>query len=475
MTLLTVDSTPIQERILQQNFDRSGPFFISRDLHAMLDCANSPELALVDPATGDGRLPAGATLGIPFDAKLREEFFGGILFDRRRHRHFMLDHEAYALLDRMAGAQHTEESLLADVGTATAADTLRALVRQGLVGPADPAATVTRFPARDLSLPYLQSPIIVEVEVTYGCFRACRHCAYESAPDARMPDELTAEEWGGIFTKLADAGTLIIQLTGGDPLYRDDSFDIVDAADRAGMSVYVRSDTAALSPKNVERLRSVRNLWHIGTSIDGADAAMHDWMRGRGAFEVLAKRIGVLADAGIPIAAGATLHRDNYTTVRRIGQVATGFGARWFDIGLLSPVGRAASMADLVLDEEQTAEAMGLYLDGIRAGDYAPSHAHWARRAHDDAPFDDLAPLMGKLPYVTEWPFSRLRLDPRGSSYTAGKLKGSDFSGGFKLTETSVEHVWDTSPNLVQLREFGQGGRIHSLDYRLLRSNHEFM
>lgn len=441
----------------------------------MLDCANSPELALVDPASEDVRLPADATLGIPFDVKLREEFFGGILFDRRRHRHFMLDHEAYALLDRMTSAQHTQGSLVADLGTRTAAGTLQALVRQGLVGPADPGATVTKFPARDLSLPYLQSPIIVEVEVTYGCFRACRHCAYESSPEARMPDELTAGEWASVFGKLADAGALIIQLTGGDPLYRDDSFDIVDAADRAGMSVYVRSDTAALSPKNVERLTAVRNLWHVGTSIDGADAELHDWMRGRGAFDLLARRIGILVDAGIPIAAGATLHRDNYSNVRQIGRVATGFGARWFDIGFLSPVGRGASMVDLVLDEQATTEAMQLYLDGIRNGDYRPSHAHWARRAHDDVPFGDLSELVGKLPYVTEWPFSRLRLDPRGSSYTAGKLKGSDFAGGFKLTETSVEHVWDTSPNLVQLREFGQGGRIHSLDYRLLRSNHEFM
>jgi MoaA/NifB/PqqE/SkfB family radical SAM enzyme len=202
---------------------------------------------------------------------------------------------------------------------------------------------------------------------------------------------------------------------------------------------------------------------------------MHDWMRGRGAFETLRERVGILAAAGIDVAAGATLHRNNYRTVREIGRRVTEFGARWFDIGFLSAVGRGVNLRDLVLGEEEITESLSAYVDGIRAGEYTPSHAHYARRAASTEPFADLTELIGKLPYITEWPFSRLRLDPTGSSYTAGKLKGSDYAGGFNLLDTSVEHVWDNSPNLKQLRELGDGGRIHSLDYRLLRANHEFM
>jgi MoaA/NifB/PqqE/SkfB family radical SAM enzyme len=466
---------PLQEQILQANFTYSRPFYRGRDLHAMLDCACAPELL---PGTPPMQIPVAqdVPLGVPFNAKLRQEFFGGILFDCDEHRHYMVDSTAYEMLRSATERGRTWRELVDEIEPGAAGDaTIGALVSHGLLGPATGTTSVKHFAARDLQLGYLQSPIIVEVEVTYGCFRACRHCAYESSPEARMPNELSAPQWATVFNKLADAGVLIVQLTGGDPLFRDDSFDIVEAADKAGLSVYVRSDTVALNAENIQRIKALRHLWHIGTSLDGSDAATHDWMRGRGAFDVFQQRVGVLAAEGIAVSVGATLHKNNYQGLRRMGQLSAELGAQWFDIGFLSPVGRGVNLANLVLDGPEIAASLDDYMAGIRAGEYKPSHAHYLERATEDTPFEDLADLVDKLPYVTEWPFSRLRLDPTGSSYTAGKLKGSDFAGGYNAVTDSIEHIWDNSPNLRQLREIGGGRRIHSLDYRLLRSSHEFM
>jgi len=474
MQLATKDLTPDQEKILKANFVQDGPLYQVQDLHPMLDCACAPEPRLhSDPPEASTLLAQ--NLSVPFPAKLREEFFGGILYDTGAHRTYMLNHDAFTILGGIKEQPQTGRQLIGKLGEDRGLGTLQYLVGAGLIEASQEAVPMQFFGARNNSLGYLQSPIIVEVEVTYGCFRTCKHCAYESSPDARRPDELTAPQWAKIFQKLADAGVLIVQLTGGDPLFREDSFDIVQAASDAGMSVYVRSDTAALSPANVRRLKNLPNLWHVGTSMDGADAEEHDWMRGKGAFATLQKRIEILAEAGIDVAVGATLHKNNYASVRRIGQAAKTFGAKWFDIGFLSPVGRGVQLRDLVLDGGQIRESLDMYLEGIRKEEYVPSHAHYLRRAQMEEPFKDLAGLVEKMPYLTEWPFSRLRLDPTGSSYTAGKLKGSDYAGGFNLTSTDVDYVWDNSPNLVQLRELGAGGRIHSLDYRLLRSSHEFM
>lgn len=473
MSTTIQDMPSLQQEILRENFEYTAPFYRSRDLHAMLDCACAPELPRDRPLTA---LPIAQNipLGVPFNAKLREEFFGGILFDSDSHRHYMVDSTAFDILRATTTAARTAEDLVQNADPARA-QALAALVDNGLLGSADAAKSVNYFAARDLRLNYLQSPIIVEVEVTYGCFRACKHCAYESSPDARTPDELTADQWSTVFKKLADSGALIVQLTGGDPLFRNDSFDIVEAADDAGLSVYVRSDTVALNAANVGRIKALRHLWHIGTSLDGADEQTHDWMRGRGAFDVFKQRVQVLAGEGIDVAVGATLHKNNFETLRQMGRLTAELGASWFDIGFLSPVGRGVALADLVLDQSEVERSLQMYLEGIRAGDYQPSHAHYLRRAQENMPFEDLSDFIDRLPYVTEWPFSRLRLSPTGSSYTAGKLKGSDFAGGFNALENSIEHIWDESPNLRQLRDIGVGRRIHSLDYRLLRSGHEFM
>jgi hypothetical protein len=260
MTIATQGLTPAQERVLALNYQRSGPLFLSQDLHPMLDCACAPDLARLN--TTPIAVSMDTRLAVPFNGKLREEFFGGILFDSDTHRHFMVDQVAYDILRAVTAAPVTGRELIDNATTSGSAvgETISALATAGLLGTGAQAGTVAHYPARDLSLAYLQSPIIVEVEVTYGCFRTCKHCAYESSPDAGRPDELSAPQWRDVFAKLADAGVLIIQLTGGDPLFRADSFDIVQAASDMGMSVYVRSDTAALSPANVERLRTLPGL-----------------------------------------------------------------------------------------------------------------------------------------------------------------------------------------------------------------------
>lgn len=469
--------TSLQERVLAENYEHIGPLLLSRDVHAMLDCSPHPDPGLAAGPSGRRTPGLDVPLCVPFNAKLREEFFGGILFDCDRHRHYMLDHDAFDLVQRSVNSPTTGRTLLEQSDSLRTDrplhDTLAGLLSNDLLAPSVDGGTaaIEVFPARDLSLAYLQSPVIVEVELTYGCFRACRHCAYESSPDARRPDELSAEEWRAVFEKLAAAGVLILQLTGGDPLFRKDAFEIIEAGDDAGLSVYVRSDTVALNSANIERLEALRHLWHIGTSIDGASAATHDWMRGRGAFALLRERIGLLAAAGIQVAAGATLHKNNFATVRDIGRQAAEFGARWFDIGFLSPVGRGVDLIDLVLNEDEIYRSLDAYLDGIRDGDYVSSHAHYMRRVQSQHPYADFGHLVARLPYLTEWPFSRLRVDPSGFTYTAGKLKDSGFSGGYHLLHRSVDDIWDHSPNLQQLRAVGDGARIHSLDYRVLRSS----
>jgi MoaA/NifB/PqqE/SkfB family radical SAM enzyme len=443
----------------------------------MLDCASTWDIGVPSQRRALTLAPE-ASVGLAGPGILREEFFGGLYYNRSIHRQAMVDIAGFEVLRSVVenGSCTTlqlVESLGPRYGEAVVAAAVADLVASAVLAEGAGDQNVRFIPAHDLSKAYLQAPTIVEAELTYGCFRACRHCAYSSSPTARTDDELSADDWATVFGKLADAGVFVIQLTGGDPLFRPDAFDIVEAADRAGLSVYVRSDTLALTDENLDRLQALDNLWHIGTSIDGADEISHDWMRGKGAFDTLVDRMTRLAERGIPVAAGATLHRSNASTVREIGRVAVENGARWFDIGFLSPVGRAAGMASMVLDETEVRTALADYLGGVDEGVYEPSHAHYGRRIGREVPFADIESIIPVLPYVTEWPWSRLRVSPTGSTYTAGKLKGSDFAGGFNLLTSDVVQVWNTSPNLVKLRELG-GGRIHSLDFRLLRSDHQF-
>lgn len=465
-----------QSQSLKANFDKVGPFYLLKDVHSMLDCGVVDQVDI--PDTPHQTVPS---LDTPLVANvngiLRQEFFGGIYCDFDRWQEFMVDQCGFDLLNifvtRPTSANSAFSKLAERYDSCTELlPTLNHLVTAGLVDFGNELdCHVSIVPAYDMNITYLQAPTIVEVEVTYGCYRTCRHCAYNSAPDIDTSADLTADEWATVFAKLSDIGVFILQLTGGDPLFRDDIFDIIEAADAAGLGIYLRSDTVAVRKQYLERLSRLENLWHIGTSIDGATADEHDWMRGKGAFQLFCDRLREVTGAGIRVSAGATLHRRNFKTVRDIGKLATELGAEWFDVGFLCPVGRATNLTEFVLEPDQVRSALDEYLDGIRHHEYQPFKRYYARRASISTPICELADIDGQLPYMTEWPWNRLRVDPTGNVYTAGKLKNTKFSSGFNLYNADIRDVWNESPNLIQLRQAGVGGKIHGLDFRALQAN----
>lgn len=464
----------LQAKTLSNNFRHSGCFLEFVDLHPMLDCG--PD----EPGTGPinrrrpFRDPFRQTLPRGYDATsslalaqpvlLREEFFGGIAFETRSKRARYLDHIGFGILQELA---HSVSST--DIHPTTIAEeaAISELIDAGLIhsGPAAPARFIS---AKDSTINYLQAPLLVEIELTLGCFRSCRHCAYGSSPEAARAGELTTKQWRDVFAQLAEIGVAIVQFTGGDPFFRKDASDIFAAADDCGLAIYPRSDTAAINAANLQALKDLRNLWVIGTSCDGADKSTHDWMRGDGAFETFVRRASALAKAEIPFVVGATLHAGNFKTVREMGRLATSLGATYFDIGYLAPVGRAGNMRDHLCSPDQIEESLHQYLEGLSAGEYCAFQSHYETRITSGLGVSDLVELIPHLPYLTEWPFSRMRIDPTGNVYTAGKVRGSVLSRGYNVVRDEVDAIWRNAPNLNYLRQVADGCRVHTLDCRTI-------
>lgn len=199
MTVELTTLTPPQQQAVESNFSRAGTFFLSDDLHSMLDCASTWDVDIkLRSGANAAALPPGV-VGFASDGILREEFFGGIYFDRRAHRQAMVDAVGYAVLRTLAASQATPMAVIAKLAVRFGADAvsgaLSDLLAARVIATGATNASPRIVPADDLSKPYLQVPTIVEAELTYGCFRACRHCAYSSSPQARTDDELGVPEW----------------------------------------------------------------------------------------------------------------------------------------------------------------------------------------------------------------------------------------------------------------------------------------
>jgi radical SAM protein with 4Fe4S-binding SPASM domain len=80
------------------------------------------------------------------------------------------------------------------------------------------------------------APFLVIWETTQTCALACRHCCASAQP-GRDPGELTTEEGLRLVDQVADVGTPILILSGGDPVNRPDLLDLVRHGKSRGLRV----------------------------------------------------------------------------------------------------------------------------------------------------------------------------------------------------------------------------------------------
>ena len=115
-------------------------------------------------------------------------------------------------------------------------------------------------------------------EVTYQCNSDCRGCSRrKNDPDKSI---LTTREGKQLISELGSMNVLSINLSGGEPLLRDDIYELIShAKEKTRMSVTMSSNGLLINEKRVKIL-SEAGLDIIYLSLDGSTAENHDERRG---------------------------------------------------------------------------------------------------------------------------------------------------------------------------------------------------
>ena len=99
-------------------------------------------------------------------------------------------------------------------------------------------------------------PYTLVAELTYRCPLRCPYCS-NPVEYARHADELDAAAWLRVFREAEDLGVVQLNLTGGEPLVRDDLEALVEGAH--GLDFYTNLITSGI-PLTRERLARLRAL-----------------------------------------------------------------------------------------------------------------------------------------------------------------------------------------------------------------------
>src|SRR5258708_33555219 len=81
-----------------------------------------------------------------------------------------------------------------------------------------------------------QVPRLISWELTTGCNLRCVHCR-ASATELSSPDDLSTIEAKGLIDQFAQFAPFILVMTGGEPLFRKDIFELATYATSKGIKV----------------------------------------------------------------------------------------------------------------------------------------------------------------------------------------------------------------------------------------------
>ena len=212
-------------------------------------------------------------------------------------------------------------------------------------------------------------PRLVFWETTAGCNLACIHCRRITVADQLMPQDLSTEEAFGLIDDIASFARPIFVLSGGEPLFRPDIFDIAAYASRAGLIVALATNGTLIDAAVAGEIKAA-GIRRVSVSFDGADAETHDIFRGRGAFEQALAGIGHLRDAGVPYQINTTVARHNIHQMPETLALAREIGAVALHLFLLVPVGCGIEIADdQQISADEYEEVLNWMYDAEMEGD----------------------------------------------------------------------------------------------------------
>jgi len=187
-------------------------------------------------------------------------------------------------------------------------------------------------------------PRLIFWEVTKGCNLRCIHCR-ATATELSSPTDLPTKQALDIIDQIAAVSNPILVLSGGEPLFRSDIFQLARYATDKGLRVALATN-GTLVTKEVARMIADAGVKRVSISLDGADAATHDTFRGiPGAFEAALYGFRNLKDVGMSVQINTTVARHNAHQLPQVLELAKTVGADALHTFLLVPVGCGVDIA----------------------------------------------------------------------------------------------------------------------------------
>ncbi|MBI2843761.1 MAG: radical SAM protein [Armatimonadetes bacterium] len=233
-------------------------------------------------------------------------------------------------------------------GTATPGDALRYGRESG------------KMPAHLLQYSSDKKPVVVW-NMSRRCNLRCVHC-YSDSENKEYEGELTTREALDVIADLGEFGAPVLLFSGGEPLMREDLFELAEFAAKCGIRPVISTNGTLITDKMAKRIKET-GFGYVGISLDGI-GDINDKFRGvKGAFNAAMRGFEACVNVGQKVGLRLTMTRRNYGDLNAIFDFIEEEKIPRACFYHLVYIGRGSDMVKDDLAHEESRKAMDLIMD----------------------------------------------------------------------------------------------------------------
>ncbi len=198
-------------------------------------------------------------------------------------------------------------------------------------------------------------PYTLIAELSYRCPLRCSYCS-NPVDWAKHRDELDTATWLRVFREAEELGVVQLNLTGGEPLVRDDLEELVAGARALDLYTNLITSGIPLERARLENLRAA-GLDNVQVSVQDVEEKNSDRIAGTKSFTHKLEVARWVKALGMPLTLNIVLHRGNLGRVEQMIALAEELAADRLELANTQYLGWALVNRQALLPTREQLEA----------------------------------------------------------------------------------------------------------------------
>ncbi len=290
--------------------------------------------------------------------------------------------------------------------------------------------------------------------------------------DVKGHPDFSLEEARRVIDDIAGFARPVVVLSGGEPLLRDDVFEIASYGTRKGLRMCLATNGTLVTPDVCGKIRD-SGICMVSLSLDGSTAEVHDNFRQQpGAFDGTINAARLFRENGISFLINSSFTKRNQPEVQKVYRLAKEIGATAWYMFMIVPTGRGKEILDELISPEDYEELLKW---------------HYEMEKHEDQIL--VRPTCAPHYYRIRMQMARkegIKVQHRSLKFSTGGAKGClagqlialiDVDGNVlpcsyfpkaagNIRESSMKDIWENSRLFKELRDYSSyRGRCGKCEY----------